>query len=218
MNSVRVLLLLALGLLASVVGVSQEPLRPAAATTDASQVVEQMRGFSMQLSAGAPSDGKIDPVQRRRIEIIKSLHRLGGVALPALTRALSDPDVQMRRNAALALINLGGGYVAEAQPRLDIREAMPALIRATEDADADVRAWAAHALAEMGPGAEPAIPALIRLLSDKEEGPRNTSCIALGRIGPAAREALPALQEALHDPSRDVRWFAQQAIEKIGQP
>jgi len=124
----------------------------------------------------------------------------------------------MRRNAALALINLGGGYLAEARPRLDIRGVTPALIRATEDADAGVRAWAAHALAEMGPGAEPAIPALIRLLSDQEEGPRNTGCLALGKIGPAAKEALPALREALHDPGKDVRGFAQQAIEKIGRP
>jgi HEAT repeat protein len=218
MYSVRVLLLLAHGLLASVAGAGQEPHRQSAAPTDASQVVERMRGFSMQMSAAAPSDGKADPLQRRRIDIIKSLRRLGEGALPALTRALNDPDVQMRRNAAIALINLGGGYVAEARPRLDIRGATPALIRATEDADASVRAWAAHALAEMGPGAAPAIPALIRLLGDKEEGPRNTSCLALGKIGPAAREALPALLEALHDPSRDVRVFAQQAIEKIGQP
>ena len=217
MNSVRVLLLLTHGLLASIVVAGHEPLRQAAAPAEASQVVEQMRGFSLRLSA-APSDGKADPVQRRRIAIIKSLRRLGEGALPALTRALSDPDVQMRRNAALALINLGGGYPAEALPRLDIREATSALIRATEDADADVRAWAAHALGEMGPGAAPAIPALVRLLGDKEEGPRNTGCLALGRIGRVAKEALPALREALQDPSRDVRGFARQAIEEIGRP
>ena len=218
MNSVRVLLLLTHGLLASVVVAGHEPLRQAAAPAEASQVVEQMRGFFMRLSAAAPSDGKADPVQRRRIAIIKSLRRLGAGALPALTRALSDPDVRMRRNAALALITLGGGYLAEALPRLDIREATPALIRATEDADADVRAWSAHALGEMGPGAAPAIPPLVRLLSDKEEGPRNTGCLALGRIGPAAKEALPALREALQDPSRDVRGFARQAIKEIGRP
>ena len=218
MNSVRVLLLLTHCLVASVVAAGQEPFPQAAAPTDASRVVEQMRGFSMQQSATAPSDGKVDPAQRRRVAIIKSLRQLGEGALPALTRALSDPDVQMRRNAALALINLGGGYLAEARPRLDIRGVTPALIRATEDADAGVRAWAAHALAEMGPGAEPAIPALIRLLSDQEEGPRNTGCLALGKIGPAAKEALPALREALHDPGKDVRGFAQQAIEKIGRP
>jgi HEAT repeat protein len=218
MNSVRVLPLLASLLLTLGYGVGQEPTRQAAAPTDAAQVVEQMRGFSMRLSPGVPSDGKVDALQRRRKEIIKSLRRLGDEALPSLSLALSDPDVEMRKNAALVLINLGGGYVAEAQPRLDIRGAMPALIRATEDADADVRAWAADALAEMGPDAAPAIPALIRLLSDKEEGPRNTGCFALGKIGPAASVALPALRKALHDPSRDVQRFARQAIKEIRQP
>jgi len=220
MHSVSVLLLLAHSLFASVAGGGQEPPRPTASPTEAeaSQVVERMRGFSMRLSAAAPSDGRPDAAQLRRKEIIKNLRRLGEGALPALTRALSDPDVQMRRNAALALVYLGGGYLAEAQPRLDIKGAMPELIRATEDEDADVRAWAAHALAEMGPGAEPAVPALVRLLSDKEEGPRNTSCLALWRIGPAAKAALPALREALHDPSGDVRGFARRAIESIGGP
>ena len=220
MLSVRVLLLLAHALLLSVASGGQEPPRPVAPPTEAeaSQVVERMRGFSMRLSAAAPSDGRPDAAQLRRKEIIKSLRRLGAGALPALTRALSDPEVQMRRNAALALVYLGGGHLAEARPRLDINGAMPGLIRATEDEDADVRAWAAHALAEMGPGAAPAVRALIRLLSDKEEGARNTSCLALGRIGPAAEAALPALREALHDPSSDVRGFARQAIESIAGP
>jgi HEAT repeat protein len=218
MNGVTILLLIAHGVLTSGISTGQESPRQAITATEAHQVVEQMRGFSMQLSATAPSNGTVAPTQRRRIEVIKSLRRLGEGALPALTRALSDSDVQMRRNAALALIHLGGGYLAEARPRLDIQEATPALIRATEDADTDVRAWAAHALAEIGPGAESAIPALIRLLGDKEEGPRNTSCLALGKIGPAAKEALPALREALRDPSSDVRRFAQQAIEKIARP
>jgi HEAT repeat protein len=40
----------------------------------------------------------------------------------------------------------------------------------------------------------------------------------LGSIGPAAKDALPALREALNDPSKDVRLFAQKAIEKIQKP
>ena len=115
----------------------------------------------------------------------------------------------------MVLINLAGGYSSEARPKLDIRNAIPELIQATEDDDTDVRAWAAHALAEIGPDAKEAVPALLKLLKDREEGPRNTSCIALGNIGPAAKDALPALREALNDPSKDVRRFAERAIEKI---
>lgn len=181
----------------------------------AEQTVEQMRGFSMQLRATARSDGRIDPIEQRRQEITARLHHIGKEAVPALGRALSDDDVQMRRNVVLVLIDLGGGYSAEAQPKLDIRNAIPELIHATEDSDTDVRAWAAHALAEIGPDAKEALPALLKLLKDREEGPRNTSCIALGNIGPAAKDALPALRAALNDPSKDVRRFAERAIEKI---
>jgi HEAT repeat protein len=78
-----------------------------------------------------------------------------------------------------------------------------------------VRAWAAHALAEIGPDAKDAVPALIKLLKDSDEGPRNDSCMALGDIGPVAIDALPALRNALNDPSKDVRQFAQRAIDKI---
>jgi len=185
--------------------------------TEAGRLVEQMREFSMQRAAGPRSDGTIDPRERRRQEITEKLRRLGKQAVPALVQALADPNVQMRRNAELVLIELGGAYSHSMDPELkvDIREAIPSLIVATEDTDSTVRAWAALALAEVGPDAWEAIPVLIRLLKDPEEGPRNTSCIALGRIGTAAKEALPALREALNDPSKDVRDFAQRAIENI---
>ena len=120
----------------------------------------------------------------------------------------------MRRNAALALINLGGGYSPEAKPPLDTRAALRSLIDATRDADADARGWSGMPLRKRR-AAEPAIPALLELLHDPEVGPRNTSCMAFGRIGPAAREALPALRDALNDPSSDVRRFAQIAIGRI---
>lgn len=185
------------------------------ARTQAEQTVEQMRGFSMQLRATGRSDGRIDPTEQRRQQITARLHQLGKEALPALSHALSDSDVQMRRNVVLVLINLAGGISAEARPKLDIRNAIPELVQATEDSDTDVRAWAARALAEIGPDAKEALPALLKLLKDHEEGPRNTSCIALGSIGPAAQDALPALRAALNDPSKDVRRFAERAIEKI---
>jgi hypothetical protein len=181
------------------------------ATAQAQRAVERMRGTSMTLQGG----GKPTDRELTRREITRQLHDLGPAAIAALVQALRDPDVQMRRNAALALINLGGGYSPEAKPPLDTRAALPSLIDATRDADADVRGWSAHAIAEIGAAAQPAIPALLELLHDPEVGPRNTSCMALGRIGPAAREALPALRDALNDPSSDVRRFAQIAIGRI---
>jgi HEAT repeat protein len=132
-----------------------------------------------------------------------------------LARTLSDADVQMRRNGAVLLIDLGGGYSAEARPKVNTLGAMPALIRATQDADPDVRAWAATALAEIGPPARPAVPALVRLVRGPDEGPKNAACLALGRIGPAAADAIPVLREAMRDPSPDVRGFAERAIQQI---
>ena len=181
------------------------------------KLVQQMCGFSMQLPAVGRGDGKIDPIDKKRAEIYEKLRACGQPAVFALAKALSDPDVQLRRNAALVLIDLPGRYSRGSHPKVDTRPAMPALIKATSDLDGDVRAWAAHALAEIGPDAKVAIPDLIRLLKDPMEGPRNTSCIALGRIGPAAKTAIPALQEALNDPSKDVRQFARDAIGNIQQ-
>jgi HEAT repeats len=179
--------------------------------SEANRAVEQMRGTSMTLQpAGRPGEREL-----RRREVTQRLHDLGATAIHALLQALRDPDVQMRRNAALMLINLGGGYSPEATPPLDIRTALPSLIQSTKDPDSHVRAWAAHAIAEMGPAGEPAIPALLILLRDSEEGPRNNSCLALGRIGPAAAGALPSLRDALNDPSGDTRRFAEKAIDRI---
>jgi HEAT repeat protein len=169
----------------------------------------------MQRRAIARSDGRIDPLEQRRSEITASLRGLGDEAIGALARALGDVDVQMRRNAALVLIDLGGGYSAEAQTKVNTLSALSALIQATRDSDRDVRGWAAHAIAEIGPRAQPAVPALVTLLRDTEEGPRDTACIALGNIGPGAAEALPALQLALTDPRPNVRGFAQRAIDRI---
>jgi HEAT repeat protein len=179
------------------------------------EVVEQMRGFSMQSSGNGErlDDGTIDPKEQRRQEIISQFRVIGKQAIPALVHALRDPDVQMRRNAELVMISLAGAY--DGEPRVDIREAIPALIKATGDGDSEVRAWAAHALAEIGPDAKDAVPALLKFIHDSDEGPRNTSCMALGDIGPEARDALPALRNALNDPNKDVRRFAKQAIEKI---
>jgi HEAT repeat protein len=187
-----------------------------AVQTDAERLVEEMRGFSM-IACGIAGCER-DPRQVRRGQILAQMRTLGQDLVPALIGALRDPDAEMRRNAELAMIYLSGGYESVPQSgaaRLDIREAIPALLTATDDPDAMVRAWAAHALAEVGPDADEAIPALIKLLKDPDEGPRNNSCIALGRMGPIARSALPALREALDDPSRDVRGFAQRAIDRI---
>ncbi len=191
--------------------------------SDARQIIEQMRDISMM----AQSMGLPGPIEIRRREIIQQFRQLGEGAVPALAEALSDSDVQIRRNVALVLRDLAGAYSAklirtgvdsyaiDQAAKIDIRQALPELIKATADFDTGVRSWAAQAIAEIGPEARDAIPALIKLLSDPEEGPRIGGCMALSRIGPEAKEAIPALNKTLNDPSKDVRQFARNAIDKI---
>ena len=156
----------------------------------------------MQMRGIAPGNGVWSAEELHKRAILKQLHELGKQSLPPLIRAFKDPDVQMRRNAALALLNLAGGFSMELRPVLDISEALPDLIQAMNDSDSSVRAWTAQAIGEIGPTARDAVPMLVTLLNDPAEGPRNSSCIALGKIGPAAREALPAFPDR---PRRDVR-------------
>ena len=176
----------------------------------ANALAEQMRGISMQV----PGCHEISTSATcLRDHIYERLRNLGTNSVLPLSSALNDPDVQMRRNAALVLIGLNAPWIDE--PRVDTRSALPALINAMSDADSSVRAWAAHAIGPMGPSGAPAVPTLIHLLSDPDEGPRNTSAIALREIGAPAISALPALRGNLNDPNVDPRKFAQMAITAI---
>jgi HEAT repeats len=129
--------------------------------------------------------------------------------------ALHDNDVRIRRNVALIVNALAGGWIEESRPKLNVQSSLPALIVALDDADSSVHAWIAQAIGGVAPAGTDAIPALIRLLSNPDEGSRNSACIALGAFGPAARGALPALQQGLSDSSEQVRAFARRAIERI---
>lgn len=176
-------------------------------------LVQQLRDLPTPLPATArPSDE-----ERRRRSIYEELLDWGTKSIPPLIAGLKDPDVRLRRNAALAFLVLGGGWWPfECGPaKLDIGAALPALVAAFADSDPDVRSWAAQAVGDIGANAADAVPALIELLKNDHEGSRNGACIALAKIGPRAKAALPALRVALADKSQDVRRFAAQAIERI---
>jgi hypothetical protein len=108
---------------------------------NAEYLVELMWGWSVQ----RPSDSKsrIDPLQPT---ITRSLHALGNDAVSALLLGLIDPDVQMRRNSALMLLDLGKGLSQEAKPSLDTTAALVGLLAAASDMDAQVRATAEEIL------------------------------------------------------------------------
>ena len=182
-------------------------------TSDA--LVEQLRPLPTPIPALARSDGTIDPVEERRRVLYTELRRHGDAALPALARGLADPDVRLRKNVALALAQLGGGWFDTTAPKMNIAPALPALVAALEDDDDSVRAWSAQAIGTIGAGAASAVPALVRLLARVDEGSRISACLGLSGIGRPAREALPALRHALSDASPDVRRCAGHALARI---
>jgi HEAT repeat protein len=197
------------------VAMAQTAALPSPVQDEAEAIVQQLRQLPTPLPGTARSDGTIDPIEQRRRELYGELRRLGPDALPALARGLKDPDIQLRRNVALALNVLAGNWFDRSKDKMDIRAALPALITALQDADGSVRAWSAQAIGEIGPDGAQAVPALVTLLGSADEGSRNSACIALYGIGPATKDALPALENALSDPSADVRRLAQRAVEKI---
>jgi HEAT repeat protein len=184
------------------------------AQTTADTIVMQLRELPTPVPA-PPPDGGIRPIEQRRGELYQQLLRLEADAMPALSRGLRDRDVQLRRNVALALNVLAGGWFDLSWPKVNIRPCLPALVAALRDSDGSVRWWSAQAIGDIGPNAAEAVPALIVLLKSPDEGDRNSAAIALKGIGRGAENALPALREALSDPSEKVRGFAAAAIEKI---
>ena len=183
--------------------------------TDADTLVQQLRDLPTPLPPSPRSDGSVPPEEQQRRRLYESLLRQGPSGVLALSRALRADDVHLRRNAALALNVLAGGWYDVSWAKLDIRPALSTLIPALQDTDSNVRGWSAQAIGDIGPEASKAVPDLITLLSNSDEGSRNSACIALRFIGPGAKQALPALRKSLSDQSKDVRRFAALAIESI---
>lgn len=128
----------------------------------------------------------------------------GAEVVASLSRALADPVMDVRKNAAYAL-----GQRQDA-------DAVPALVRTLQrDADPDVREMAGWALGQIQDRA--AIPALDAALgSDTASSVRLIAAWALAEIGDTA--AAGALASALHDRSPDVRERAAWALGNTQPP
>ena len=125
-----------------------------------------------------------------RANTIRSIGSFGQDAVPAvdtLVTALSDPDVEVRVAAALALAQMG----------TSASKAAPAVSTLLKDEDVRVRESATLALRAIGKGGAAAIPALIAALKDSAATVRMLAALALGSMGPAAEPAVPAMQEAI---------------------
>jgi 5S rRNA maturation endonuclease (ribonuclease M5) len=107
---------------------------------------------------------------------LEALGRIGPAAaeaaVPALAAGLKDPDLNVRHEAALAVVRIGPAAAG----------AVPALAAALKDPKESVRRTAAVALAEIGPAAAGAVPDLVAALKDPDEIVRQRVADALGRV------------------------------------
>jgi len=131
-------------------------------------------------------------------EVALDLAKVGPCAVPALARALRDPDPSVAPVAALALDELG-----------DTR-GFEFLVEALRDKDWQRRVWSAEAMAYVGPRA---VGSLIRALNDDKPIVRILTADALGQLGDA--RAVEPLKELLDDENEEVREVVKEAMKKI---
>jgi HEAT repeat protein len=102
--------------------------------------------------------------------------------VPALIKALKDPDQEVRTLAQAALVNLD-------------ERAVPALIQVLEGNDKALKVQAANALAQMslqGRRHVAALPALLKMMEDDDTLVRRAAVAAIGGIAVKALEKPPA--------------------------
>ena len=160
-------------------------------------------------------------------------------AIQALTRALDDVDVQVRRAAVQALAEVGIGSEAavpglvtaladddwvvrrraalafEAVPGAGAIDAIRELL---QNESADVRTSAALAASGLAPHSIDALPELVDALAADDWQLRAAAAHALGALGPGAEDALPALAHALRDRDWGVAEQVVEALSTIGKP
>jgi outer membrane protein assembly factor BamB/HEAT repeat protein len=139
-------------------------------------------------------------------ETFEIIRWIGPPAIPLLLELLRHKDVDFRRFAADAFIDLTPDTVS----------IQPALRRALRDEDSMVAADAARALGALSKRASPSVGALVGALSHEEPHVRIYAAEALANIGPNASAATKNLVRALHDPVPGVRWAAGEALSSIG--
>lgn len=124
-------------------------------------------------------------------------------AVPALTRLLCDPDLDVRiLGASVTLERFGPAAAAS----------VPTLIKGVNTGDPDNRIAVMKTLVGIGEAAKPAIPALAQALSHDDVRVRRQAAESLIKFGAAAKPAEAALRRALYDSDPDVRRAAADAL------
>jgi HEAT repeat protein len=130
---------------------------------------------------------------------------MGSKAAPAvdsLSKALQDPEADVRKQAAHALGRIGPASTA----------AVSAMKACLADGDRSVRLSTAYALVAIDPTEKATLP----VLGEAARGGDPRACIALGQMGSAAEEAVPDLVIAASNSQALVRAKAVQALRSVG--
>jgi HEAT repeat protein len=163
--------------------------------------------LQQQLAANAKTlTGRLDALDRELAELRRAdALKATDAAVAGLLDALADADAAVRKQAAVALRDLG--------PKA--KAAAPALRRATKDPDESVRTAAEAALAAVG--RVPAAELLAFRLKDAREPveSRRAACTELGERFWHDPAAVRALQAALLDPA--VKAQAAAGLEAAGK-
>ena len=134
-----------------------------------------------------------------------------------LTVALKDYCIAVRRQAALALLNLGKPAKSE-----DLQKEKAALENVLRDRDQDrvVLAWVHVVLMRITKVTETHLSAVALMLKSPEPVVRATAAQALGLVGPEARSRVPDLIAALEDKEESVVAAAITALVQLeaGEP
>lgn len=132
--------------------------------------------------------------------------------IPALTRLLTDNDLNVRLEGTKALGLLGSRAGA----------ARSALIEAINHGDVEARVAAMRALEAVGlernpsnPETQQGVAVMISALSHNDPRMRRMAAETLGRLGALARSAVPALRSRLGDEDDEVRARAGEALLSI---
>jgi HEAT repeat protein len=123
-------------------------------------------------------------------------------AVPALVKALADPDEDVRRRIPYALGKIGPAA----------KDAVPALIARLKDESGEVRYWCVLALGQIAPEADGVFGAAKSMVKDPKVGP--AAVTTLGLIKSKTKEVLPILGEALSDEA--LRPYVTTVLGKMG--
>jgi HEAT repeat protein len=141
--------------------------------------------------------------------------------LPGFRAQLKDPSPDVRRRAALAVLEARGYTDAGGKKPLigatELAEVAPVIAEALTHASPAVRKEAAQRLIAFGREATALVPALTAALSDPDPYIRAQAAFTLYHIGrPAAVSATPALERALRDADPTVRGEVSRALPALG--